>query len=158
MSTSRTHDLVLTRDTSVAREKLWRGWTEPVHLMKWFCPLPWKTTKCEIDLRPGGKFYTFMQGPGGESHGTDGCYLEIVTGSRLVWTSALGPGWRPVADSMLPFTCILTFEDRAGGGARFTAHALHADAETAAKHAAMGFDVGWGKAFEQLEGIAHEMA
>ena len=156
MSTS-AHDLILTRDTPVAREKLYRGWTEPVHLMKWFCPLPWRATKCEIDLRPGGTFYTFMHGPDGASHDSAGCYLEIVPNARLVWTSALAPGWRPATNPFLPFTCVLTFDDKPGGGARFTARALHADAETSAKHAAMGFDTGWGKAFEQLEAIEHEI-
>ena len=56
-------DLVLTRTTKVPRALLWRCWTEPEHLMPWFCPLPWKTIDCEIDLKPGGIFRTTMLSP-----------------------------------------------------------------------------------------------
>jgi uncharacterized protein YndB with AHSA1/START domain len=146
-------DLVLTRTTKVPRAILWRAWTEPEHLMKWFCPRPWQATACEIELRPGGKFRTVMQGPNGEKFDSAGCYLEVVPQSRLIWTSALGPGYRPATDPMLSFTAILTFED-APEGARFTAVALHKDDADRQKHAEMGFEQGWGKAFEQLVEIA----
>ena len=59
-------DLELTRFTKVPRALLWRCWTEPEHLMPWFCPLPWKTIDCEIDLRPGGVFRTTMLSPEGK--------------------------------------------------------------------------------------------
>ena len=47
-------DLILERVVDVPRELVWRAWTTPEHLMKWFTPVPWKTIACEIDLRPGG--------------------------------------------------------------------------------------------------------
>ncbi|MCA8973046.1 MAG: SRPBCC domain-containing protein, partial [Planctomycetes bacterium] len=68
-------DLVLERTVDVTPELLWRAWTEPVHLMQWFCPRPWKTVECEIDLRPGGLFRTVMQSPEGETMpASDGCW------------------------------------------------------------------------------------
>jgi uncharacterized protein YndB with AHSA1/START domain len=54
---------------------------------------------------------------------------------------------------MLSFTAILTFED-APEGARFTAVALHKDDADRQKHAEMGFEQGWGTAFDQLVEIA----
>jgi uncharacterized protein YndB with AHSA1/START domain len=146
-------DLVLIRTTKVPRAVLWRAWTEPEHLKKWFCPRPWQTTDCEIELRPGGKFRTVMQGPNGEKFDNAGCYLEVVRNERLTFTSALGPGYRPATDPMLPFTAVLTFEDTPEG-TRFTAVALHKDDADRQKHAEMGFEQGWGKAFEQLVEIA----
>ena len=59
------------------------------------------TLVCEIDLRPGGKFRTVMQGPAGEVVDNSGCYLEVVPGRRLVFTDALGPGWFRLGDSDL---------------------------------------------------------
>jgi uncharacterized protein YndB with AHSA1/START domain len=44
-------DLLLERDVPVSAEALWRGWTEPSLLKQWFCPLPWRVTEAEIDLR-----------------------------------------------------------------------------------------------------------
>ena len=47
-------DLLLDREVAPSAEALWRGWTDPELLKQWFCPLPWRVTEAEIDLRPGG--------------------------------------------------------------------------------------------------------
>ena len=88
-------DLELVRETDVAPELVWRAWTEPELLTQWFTPKPWETPVAEVDLRPGGKFRTVMRGPDGEENDNTGCYLEVVPNERLVWTGALGPGFRP---------------------------------------------------------------
>ena len=85
-------DLVLERTVDVPPGLVWECWTVPEHLMKWFTPKPWRTTECEIDLRPGGIFRTKMEGPNGEHGGGSGCVLEVVPSRRFVWTGALGPG------------------------------------------------------------------
>lgn len=111
-------DLVLTRIVNVPRKPVWKAWTDPVHLVKWFTPAPWTTIDCEIDLRPGGIFRTIMRSPEGQEYPNIGCYLDVVKHERLVWTDALAPGYSP---SMKPFfTAILTFEDHADG-TRYTA-------------------------------------
>ena len=61
-------DLVLKRELAVPVNLVWRGLTEPELVKQWFCPKPWQTTECRIDLRPGGEFYTNMEGPNGEVH------------------------------------------------------------------------------------------
>ncbi|MFA7638367.1 MAG: SRPBCC domain-containing protein, partial [Parvibaculum sp.] len=48
-------DLVLERVVDVSPRLVWRAWTEPAHLLKWFTPKPWETVDCRIDLRPGGE-------------------------------------------------------------------------------------------------------
>jgi uncharacterized protein YndB with AHSA1/START domain len=147
-------DLVLDRVIDVPRELVWQAWTQPEHLKAWFCPLPWKTVDCEIDLRPGGVFRTEMRGPAGEAHTVLGCYLEVVEHERLAWTVALGPGFRPQPprEHVPFFTAIVTFEKR-GSGTRYLVQALHLDARTRTAHEKMGFVDGWGKALEQL--VAH---
>ena len=59
-------DLKIERTVDVAPELVWKAWTQPEHIVKWFTPDPWKTTSCEIDLRPGGRFNTVMQSPEGK--------------------------------------------------------------------------------------------
>jgi uncharacterized protein YndB with AHSA1/START domain len=144
-------DLVLERVVDVAPEMVWRAWTEPERLMKWFCPLPWKTVACEIDLRPGGIFATTMQSPEGEKFPSAGCWLEVVTNRRLVWTGALGPGFRPnVYTPDVPvFSAALTLE-AVGKGTKYTAHVMHADPASRETHEKMGFHDGWGAALDQL--------
>ena len=59
-------DLYFERIVDVPPALVWKAWTVPEHMLPWFCPLPWKTVECEVDLRPGGKFYTVMQSPEGQ--------------------------------------------------------------------------------------------
>ena len=141
-------DLMLQRTVPVRRELVWRAWTEPEQLMKWFCPRPWKVVRCEIDLRPGGRFFTVMQSPEGQEYPGEGCYLEVVPGERLVWTDAMSAGFRPNAQSMM--TGVLTLADAPDGGTVYTARAIHATPEVRQQHADMGFDGGWSTALDQL--------
>ncbi len=142
-------DLVLERRVDVPPELVWKAWTEPEHLKHWFTPKPWQTVDCKIDLRPGGLFHTRMRSPQGEEFPGDGCYLEVVPNSRLSWTNALLPGYRPAADSEMPFTAIILLEPD-GNGTKYTAIAIHRDEDGRKQHADMGFESGWGTALDQL--------
>lgn len=156
-------DLVLERTLDIPPEAVWKAWTEPEHVKAWFTPAPWTTTECEIDLRPGGRFRTVMRGPEGEEFDGTGCWLEVVEPERLVWTSAMKPGFRPAPaspggeDAEMPFTAVILLEPAEGGGTRYTAIAMHPDEETRERHEAMGFHDGWGKALDQLEAHAKGM-
>jgi uncharacterized protein YndB with AHSA1/START domain len=138
-------------------ELVWLAWTTPEHIKKWFTPAPWKTVECELDLRPGGAFKTVMQSPEGQKFPNTGCYLEIVKNERLVWTSALQPGYRPAVQTInkdheceeLAMTAIIQLERR-GAGTRYTAIAMHKDPGERSRHEKMGFRDGWGTALDQL--------
>ena len=150
-------DLVLERTVDVKPSFVWDAWTKPELLKQWFCPKPWQTTEVELDLRPGGIFRTVMRGPEGQEFPNAGCILEVVSGERLVWTGALGPGYRPqVFGPEVPFvmTAIITIEPTTSGGTRYTATVLHGDVAGREKHEAMGFHHGWGAAFDQLVALA----
>ncbi len=150
-------DLSFTRVVDVPRNLVWRAWTEPKLLMPWFCPLPWKTIDCEIDLRPGGMFRTTMQSPEGAEFPNAGCYLEVVPNEKLVWTNALLPGFRPTVvsatcgsdDANFLFTAMVEMAYE-GQGTRYTATVIHADEAGCNQHAQMGFEAGWGAALDQL--------
>ena len=148
-------DLVFTRTVPVPRRLIWRAWTEPAHLLRWFTPAPWQTVQAEVDLRPGGIFRTLMRGPEGQEHDHVGCWLVVEEPSRLVWTDALGPGFRPAATPFV--TASLTLEE-VPGGTRYTAHVMHKDEADRERHAAMGFEEGWGKALDQLVALTREMS
>jgi uncharacterized protein YndB with AHSA1/START domain len=142
-------DLELVREVDVAPELVWRAWTTPELVTRWFAPKPYETPVCEIELRPGGAFRTVMRSPDGEEFDGAGCYLEVTPNERLVWTSALGPGYRPQAGDM-PFTAIIELEPTGGGGTRYRALALHQNPDDVKRHADMGFHQGWGTALDQL--------
>jgi uncharacterized protein YndB with AHSA1/START domain len=153
MSSKNELDLVLERVVDVPPELVFKAWTTPKHLMPWFCPKPYRTVDCEIDLKPGGKFFVQMVDPDGNKLPAEpGCYLEIVPNRKLVWTSALGPGYRPLDPASAPwfFTAVLTFEPHGDGGCKYTATAIHTNKIHAEAHEKMGFSQGWGKVLEQL--------
>ena len=150
-------ELVLERIVDVRPELLYKAWTTPEHLMPWFCPLPYRTIACEIDLKPGGQFFTQMVDPQGNLlPAAPGCYLEIIPNQKIVWTSTLGPGYRPhgPASAAWFFTAILTFEPQAGGKCKYTARALHATEKDAQAHEDMGFSQGWAVVLDQLVAYA----
>ena len=146
-------DLLLERVVPVPRAFVWAAWTQPDLVVQWFTPAPYTTVDCEIDLRPGGLFRTVMRSPEGERFDNAGCYLEVVEPERLVWTSALGPGYRPAAVEELAFTAVLSLSE-VDGGTKYSALARHGDPETARRHEEMGFHVGWGAALDQLVTLA----
>jgi len=149
--------LHFSRVIDVPKELVWRAWTEPELLKPWFCPLPWKTIDCEIDLRPGGIFRTTMQSPEGQEFPGTSCYLEVKPNEKLVWTNALLPGYQPsfvpescgTDDVGFMFTGVIELADHAGG-TLYTATVIHADEAGCQKHADMGFEAGWGVALDQL--------
>lgn len=147
-------DLVLERVVDVRPELVWKAWTEPEHLKRWFAPAPWTTVDCTIDLRPGGVFSTTMRSPDGEDMPSAGCYLEVVQNRKLVWTDALHAGYRPSGE---PFMTAMVLLEPEGAGTRYTAIAMHADSASRQRHEEMGFHQGWATALEQLVAIARQM-
>ncbi|QQS14804.1 MAG: SRPBCC family protein [Rhodospirillales bacterium] len=145
-------DLEITRFVAAPRAKVWRAWSEPELLKRWWCPRPWTTEVRAFDFRPGGGFHTHMSGPDGGESDNPGLFLEIAPMERIVWTSMLVAGWRP-AQPWLAMTGIFTMADE-GAGTRYTARCLHRDDADRRRHEEMGFFDGWGAVIGQLEELA----
>ena len=156
-------DLALERTLDAPRHLVWAALTTPEHIKKWWAPRPYQTPDLELDLRPGGRFYNRMTGPDGFEAEGDGCILDVAEGERMVWTSALGPGWRPndlgpEGCGGFPFTAIMTLEDAGDGKTLYRAVAMHRNPADAEAHAKMGFHDGWGTCADQLGEVAAELA
>ncbi|HEY1434686.1 MAG TPA: SRPBCC domain-containing protein, partial [Thermoanaerobaculia bacterium] len=46
----------VTRTIRASRQRVFRAWTEPELMMRWFVEGDWEMSLCEIDLRPGGTY------------------------------------------------------------------------------------------------------
>ncbi len=147
-------DLTFTRTLNAPRQLLWECWTTPEHIKYFFVPKPHGVAKCEIDLRVGGRFNTTMIVDGNLIE-NNGVFLEVVDGTRLVFTDTYTEGWKPAADPFM--TAIVEFEDDANGGTTYTATARHRSAEACKTHADMGFFDGWGTVATQLEEYAQSL-
>ena len=159
-----TFDLVLERTLDAPRALVWAAQTQPEHLKQWFAPRPYQITECELDLKPGGIFRFRMVGPDGfdTGHGNPGCVLEVVDGEKFVWTSALGPSYRPAelgeGCESFPMTAVITLSDAGDGKTLYRAVALHRNAADRDTHEKMGFQEGWGTCATQLEEFAQSLA
>lgn len=147
-------DLRLERTVPVRPSTIWRCWTEPELLKGWFCPRPWRLAEVTMDLRPGGRFDSVMEGPNGERFESQGCYLMVEPGRTLVFTDTMTAGFRPSHEPF--FTGIITIEAD-GEGTRYVAILRHGNPETKSKHVEMGFHDGWSTALDQLVELASSL-
>lgn len=82
------HEIVLTRDIAAPRALLFRLWTEPEHLMRWWGPQTTTASSVSVDLREGGAWRHCILTAEGREYWSHGHYLEIVPPERLVFTFA----------------------------------------------------------------------
>lgn len=142
-------ELTIDRFIAAPPARVWKAWSTPEHLAKWWIPAPIECQVMKLDLRPGGGFETLMrEGDGDFQPHVEACFLEIVPESRLVFTTMLKEGWHP-AEPWLALTAIITFEAE-GNGTRYASRVLHRNVAEARKHDEMGFEKGWGTAIAQL--------
>ena len=75
-------DLVITRVFDAPVESVWKAWTDPEQVMRWWGPTSFTSPSCKIDFREGGKFVFHMRAPkdfqGGQDFYTSGVYKKIV--------------------------------------------------------------------------------
>ena len=82
-------EIVFTRSFAAPRELVWKAWTEPERMAKWWGPRDLTNPVIEMDLRPGGAYLFVMRSPDGTDYPMRGVYLEIVQPERLIMTDTL---------------------------------------------------------------------
>ncbi|KAF0220164.1 MAG: Activator of Hsp90 ATPase 1 family [Geobacteraceae bacterium] len=86
--TTEERELVITRMFDAPRELVWKAWTVPERLMRWWGPKDFTAPFCRIDLRVGGAYLSCMRSPEGQDYWSTGVYREIVEPSLLVCTDS----------------------------------------------------------------------
>ena len=90
-------ELTITRVLDAPRDLVFRVWTRPEHLVRWWGPTGFTLPQCKMDLRPGGAFHYVMrsgeEGCAGThapntEHRLRGVFREIKPPERLVFTWA----------------------------------------------------------------------
>ena len=88
MVTQNVSDLVITRVFDAPIEQVWKAWTEPERIMRWWGPQDFTAPSCTIDFRVGGKYLFCMRSPEGQDYWSTGVIKEIVPLERLVYTDS----------------------------------------------------------------------
>jgi uncharacterized protein YndB with AHSA1/START domain len=143
------HDLAISRLIAAPPERVWRAWSGPAHLARWWIPKPLECRVEKLDFRPSGDFGTSMREGGDEFQPhLEACFLEVEGNRRLVFTTALKEDSRPI-EHWLTMTAVITLTPR-DAGTLYAAHVMHKNAAESARHAELGFTEGWGTVIDQL--------
>jgi uncharacterized protein YndB with AHSA1/START domain len=116
ISTLSDRELVITRLIDAPRALVFKAWTEPEHLARWWGPKGFTTIRCEMDIRVGGAYRFGMRSPEGKEYWKVGVYREIVEPERIVFTFAWEDAGGDPGDELL--TTVTFAED--GGRTRLT--------------------------------------
>ena len=163
--TAATNDFVLTRTFDAPRDLVWKAWTDPEHLKRWFGPKGFTMPTCAMDLRPGGVFHYGMKSPDGHEMWGKWTFVEIVPPEKLVvivsFSDASGGVTRHPLSASWPLETLstTTFTERDGQ----TTLTLHWSAHHATEAERKIFDSshdgmtqGWGGTMAQLtEYLSH---
>jgi uncharacterized protein YndB with AHSA1/START domain len=100
-------EITITRVFDAPRELVWKAWTEPEQLARWWGPAGW-TNRLEtitMDARPGGTFrVTSVSDADGAEMTSKGVYREVVEPERLVLDEPADDAWHEGAVSVATFT------------------------------------------------------
>ena len=155
---------VLEREFDAPRALVWRAWTDPELLPRWYGPRV-ETIVHRYELKPGGLWLGEMRWDGGSNYQRVE-FTEVVPLERLVWLHAVSDAdWNVIASPMMAdwprvLLTTVTFEE-AGERTRlrltWVPHEA-SEAEVAAFTAAMdGMDKGWGAGMELLAELLAEL-
>lgn len=145
-------DFTIIRDFDAPARLLFEACSRPEYLMRWFGPVGWPLTLCEVDFCVGGRWRFAMTGPGGRQNTPfGGTYLEIVPHERIVFDNTFEA---PGAETM-----VMTFSfAEKDGRTRLTHHTRFASLAMKAAHLGAGFEAGTNSAFDQLVDVVRSMA
>jgi uncharacterized protein YndB with AHSA1/START domain len=147
-------DLTLDRVIRAPREAVWRAWTDPARLARWWIPAPMACRVDRLEARTGGALVTQMSQDGEVfvPH-LDACFLAVEELERIVFTNALDSAWRPAHPEPVPITAEFTLGEHEDG-TDYRVVVRHGDPAARALHEHLGFHEGWATVTAQLAALA----
>jgi len=139
-------ELTLVRVYDAPRALVFKAFTDPVHLARWWGPHGFTTPLCEFDARPGGLLRVHMRAPDGSVHVTQGEVREIVAPERFAFTIAL---LEDDGSIRLENLTTVTLVEHAGK-TELTLHVRVLQATAAGAPNLAGMQVGWSQSLERL--------
>ena len=151
---AKTGELVIARTLDAPRERVWKAWTDPEQVKRWWGPKGFTAPSIKIDFRVGGKYLFCMRSPDGKDYWSTGTYREIAPTEKFVATDSFADAKGKVVpashygmdvDFPLELLWTLTLEDF-GGKTKMTLR----HSGFPAGPARTGAEQGWSESFEKL--------
>lgn len=140
-------ELALTRTFDAPRALVFKAWTDPAHLARWWGPHGFTNPVCEADARPGGAIRIHMRAPDGTVYPMTGTFREVVEPERVVFHSGA------VEDEQgrpgLEVLTTVTFAEE-GGRTTMDFRAVAVRVAPGAAWALEGMEAGWTQSLERL--------
>jgi uncharacterized protein YndB with AHSA1/START domain len=95
--------MVIHRTIAAPRAALWRAWTDPETLPRWWGPEGFTCRTARIDLRSGGEWVFDMIGPDGAVYPNHHRYGEMREGERIGYALLWGENGPKHADAWVAF-------------------------------------------------------
>ena len=143
-------EIHIVRQFDAPRDLVWKAYTTPELVRRWWHASRGEMTVCEIDLRVGGTWRYAMDAPSVGEVAFHGEYREIVPNERLVSTEAYEG--IPDADAQAALDT-LTLTDT-GGRTTLTIVVEHPTKEGRDMHVQSGMEDGLQDALDLLEHVA----
>jgi uncharacterized protein YndB with AHSA1/START domain len=145
--------VTFTRRLSAPRDLVFKLWTDPRHLAKWWGPAGFTNPVCEFEARAGGRIYVDMTGPDGTVYPMHGTVEEILPPERLVLrcTCCGDESGNPGLESVTT----VTFHEEAGG-TRMELEARVTKLADFGRDALAGMEQGWSESLDRLAELAKQ--
>jgi uncharacterized protein YndB with AHSA1/START domain len=144
-------NIVITREFAAPRHLVWKAYTTPELIKRWWCGERGEVTLAEVDLRVGGTWRYVMIADGGFEVGFHGEYREIETNEKLVMTEV----FEGMPDGEALDTVTFTEAD---GRTTLTMLVEHTVPEHRDAHIGSGMEDGMQEAMDRLEQVAVSLA
>lgn len=142
--------ILITREFAAPRHLVYRAYTTPELIKRWWSGDRGEVTLAEVDLRVGGRWRYVMTANGGFEVAFHGDYQEVVTDERLVHTEVFEG--IPNADEAAAVSTV-TFAEK-DGRTTLTMLVQHATREHRDMHINSGMEGGMQEAMDKLEQVA----
>jgi len=142
--------ILITREFNAPRHLVYRAWTTPELVKRWWAGDRGEVTIAEIDLRPGGSWRYVMIANGGFEVAFHGEYTEIVPDERIVSTEI----FEGMPDAASVSTATFTETD---GRTTLTILVQHTSKEHRDIHVNSGMEGGLQEALDHLEQVARSL-
>jgi uncharacterized protein YndB with AHSA1/START domain len=139
--------ILITREFGAPRRLVYKAWTTPELIKRWWSGDRGEVTIAEVDLRPGGTWRYVMTANGGFEVAFHGEYREIVPGERIVSTEI----YEGMPDAEAVVTATFT---ESGGRTTLTLLVQHATREYRDAHINSGMEDGMQESMDHLEQVA----
>jgi uncharacterized protein YndB with AHSA1/START domain len=143
--------ILITRDFDAPRELVYRAWTTPELIRRWWSGERGTVTSAEVDLRVGGRWRYVMTANAGFEVAFHGEYQEIVPGERIVATEVYEG--MPEASALTT----TTFSE-SEGRTTLTLLVQHQSREYRDAHINSGMEGGMQESMAKLEDVARSLA